>query len=196
MAVGSRLGVRGALPVVLLAGLHSPLPADTVVGDKIPGLAFRQYFTGDEFNRRIGFYLSEPEAAATDLPLIVFIQGAGCSSHFKGANGRVWKGIPNLLHDVVRNRARVLAVEKPGVDFLDDRDDESMQESCRPQFFQEHMLERWTAAIAAAVRAARESPFVSDSRTLAVGFSEGALAAISISTRLTLSSRLFIQSLR
>ena len=40
MAVGSRLGVRGALPVVLLAGLHSPLPADTVVEDKIPGLAF------------------------------------------------------------------------------------------------------------------------------------------------------------
>ena len=142
---------------------------------------FRQYFTGDEFNRRIGFYLSEPEAAATDLPLIVFIQGAGCSSHFRGADGKVWKRIPNLLHDVVRNRARVPAVEKPGVDFLDDRDDESMQDSCRPQFFQEHTLERWTAAIAAAVRAARELPFVGDSRTLAVGFSEGALAAIRVS---------------
>lgn len=144
---------RAARVLVLLAGLCAPLAACTAAGDKIPGQPFRRYATEDKFDRRIDFYLSEPAAGAAALPLIVFIQGAGCSSHFPIIGGKAGKGVADLLHDVVVRRARVLAVEKPGVVFLDEREGEPMRESCRPEFFREHTLERWTEAVAASIRA-------------------------------------------
>lgn len=119
-----------------------------------------------------------PGAAA--LPLIVFIQGAGCSSHFPSIGGKAGKGVAGLPHDVVGHRARVLAVEKPGVAFLDDRAGEPMRESCRPEFFRQHTLERWTEAVAASIRAPRALPAADAGRTLVVGISEGAQAAVRV----------------
>jgi pimeloyl-ACP methyl ester carboxylesterase len=167
--------------LVLGGWLCSCAAADLIVGEKIGNQPFRRYFTHDRFDRRVSFYLSEPEPTEEPLPLIVFVQGTGCSSHFTGREGRVLKGIPNLLHDVVGARARVLAVDKAGVEFLDDQRGRPMQEACSSRFFQEHTLDRWTEAIASSIRSARTLPSVDGSRTLVAGISEGAMVAVRVS---------------
>ena len=159
--------------------------ADVVAGDKVDNQPFRRYSTNDTLGRQVSFYLSEPAATHESFPLIVFVQGTGCSSHFRGSEGRVIKGIPNLLHDVVGQRARVLAVDKVGVEFLDDQGDRPIQEACRPRFFQEHTLERWTEAIASSIRAAHALPSVDGRRTLVVGISEGSMVAVRVANVLS-----------
>ena len=174
---GSRLLILGAWLCSFAAG-------EVIIGDKVENQPFRRYFTHDKLDRRVSFYLSESEATESG-PLVVFIQGTGCSSQFTAIEGRVIKGIPNLLHDVVRGRARVLAVDKAAVEFLDDQGDQSMQQACSPGFFQEHTLERWSEAIASSIRAAHTLPAVDGSRTLLIGISEGAMVAVRVSNILS-----------
>lgn len=128
---------------------------EVMVGDGVNGHSFRRYSTTDALNRQIHFFLSDAAADEAALPVVVFVQGTGCSSHFLGAATKILAGLPSLFHKVVGNRARVLAVEKPGVEYLDDQGDRLMQERCRPEFAHEHTLERWTEAIVAAIRASR-----------------------------------------
>jgi predicted esterase len=167
--------------LILAAWLCSFAAGEVIGGDKVENQPFRRYSTHDRLDRRVNFYLSESGAAQESGPLIVFIQGTGCSSHFTSIGGRIARGIPNLLHDVVGGRARVLAVDKAGVEFLDDQGERSMQEGCRPGFFQEHTLERWSEAIASSIRAAHTLPAVDASRTLLIGISEGAMVAVRVS---------------
>lgn len=75
----------------------------------------------------------------------------------------------------------MLAVEKPGVEYLDDQGDRPMQEACRPEFAREHTLERWTEAIAAALQAGRELPMIDDGRIMVIGISEGGVVAVRVS---------------
>lgn len=69
-------------------------------------------------------------------------------------------------------------MEKPGVEFLDEQTDSGNAATCRPEFLTEHALDRWTEAIAASIKAARELPGVDHSKTLVVGASEGGVVAL------------------
>ena len=119
-----------------------------------------------------------------ELPLVVYVQGTGCSSHFIKHGEDILKGVESLMYDVFVGQARVLIVEKPGVKFLDDQGELNMQESCRPEFFFEHTLERWAEAIVAAIRSAHSLPSVSKASTLVVGISEGGMVAVKVSNLL------------
>ena len=171
-----RIALLGVLACSISRG-----QADVAVGDVVDGHPFRRYSAQDAFDRTVHFYVSEAPDTDTPAPLVVFVQGTGCSSHFTTAGRRILAGLPSLLHQVVGSRTRVLAVEKPGVEYLDDQGDRSMQEACRPQFAREHTLERWTEAIAAVIRASRRLPRIDASRTMVVGISEGAIVAVRVS---------------
>jgi pimeloyl-ACP methyl ester carboxylesterase len=108
---------------------------------------------------------------------VVFIQGSGCDSLFIKVGDRVGGGIQNLLLPFAKGRARVLVVEKPGVNYLDQSKQPGAAEGCRPEFLQEHTLDRWAEAVNTAIKAAHELPQIDATKTLVVGHSEGGLVA-------------------
>jgi predicted esterase len=83
---------------------------------------------------------------------------------------------------VARGRARVLAVEKPGVEFLDDHPDDSDARACRQEFRAEYTLDRWATTIADAIQAAQALPGIDASKTLVIGHSEGGIVAMRVSS--------------
>jgi pimeloyl-ACP methyl ester carboxylesterase len=143
----------------------------------VPRQPYERYYTTDRFGRDITFYLSEVGKARGPLPLIVYVHGSGCTSHFNREGGRV---VPRNGHitwqGVTAGKARVLIVEKPGVKFLD-RPLTPDELAGRDEFRREHTLERWAEAVAAALRAARQLPGIDPGRALIVGHSEGGLVA-------------------
>lgn len=141
------------------------------------GIPFDRYTTQDALGRQITFYLSMAERDAKALPLEVFIQGSGCQSLFRKSGDRVSGDYQNVLYTVSQGKARVLAVEKPGVKYLDaPRRPGSAQEGSE-EFLREHTLPRWVEAIAAAIRTARTLPGVDAKRVLVLGHSEGGIVA-------------------
>lgn len=139
------------------------------------GIPYTQYFTRDQFGRRIAFYVSgEPSIRR---PLVVVVLGSGPFSNFR----REGDGIVDA-HGTVRavfaGRAQVMVVEKPGVEFLEQPghgDAHGIRGS--PAFQAENALPRWVEAVSAGVRAARRLPSVDPGKTLLIGHSEGALVA-------------------
>ena len=150
---------------------------DYPVGDK----PFRRYIEQGRDGKRITFYLSTQQAPSYPVPLIVWVQGTGCSSQFVSVGERMSRGLQGVLYSVARGRARVLAVEKPGVEFLDDHPDDSDARACRPEFRAEYTLDRWATTIADAIRAAQALPGVDPSKTLVIGHSEGGIVAMRVS---------------
>jgi dienelactone hydrolase len=165
----------------LLAASAIAAPASPDDRGPVPNTPFHRYTTVDSLGRTITFYLSEAQERAP-APLAVFVQGTGCASHFYREGGQIHQRSVALLYLAMRGRARVLAVEKPGVEFLDEQPDAADAKTCRPQFLAEHTLDRWTEAIVASIRAAQDLPGVDRSRTLVVGGSEGGTVAVHVST--------------
>ena len=111
---------------------------------------FRRYVEKVRDGHYITFYLSTQQAPSP-VPLIVWVQGTGCSSQFVSVGGRMSRGLQGVLNSVARDRARILAVEKPGVEYLDDHPDDSDASACRPEFRAEFTLDRWATTIAVIV---------------------------------------------
>jgi dienelactone hydrolase len=164
-------------PLIFCASLLNGAITD---GGAVPGTPFHRYSTQDRFGRTITFYLSA-SSAEHPAPLAVFVQGTGCSSHFERQGQRIAQGTIKLLNDVARGRARILAVEKPGVQFLDTQPDAADARTCPQEFLVEHTLDRWTEAIVASIGAAQGLPGIDRRRTLVIGGSEGGVVAVHVS---------------
>jgi len=147
----------------------------------VPNQPFVRYIGKDRYGQPITFYVSTPEAPNHPVPLIVWVQGTGCSSHFVHKGDRIGSKLQSLLYSVARGRARILAVEKPGVEFLDDHPDDADAQACRPEFRAEYTLERWATTIADAIQAAQALPGIDKSKTLVVGHSEGGIVTMRVS---------------
>jgi predicted esterase len=162
---------RLALWIVLPPLLVAQQPARTVSGpEPIRRQPYARYTTTDALDRTITFHLSADSAAS--LPLVVYVQGSGASSHFVPAEVGYRSATGHAsLADAARGRARVLLVEKPGVAFGDDGSTHSSA------FRREHTLERWSVAIVAAIEAASALPGVDRARLILVGHSEGGIVA-------------------
>lgn len=150
---------------------------DFPVGDK----PFRRYVTEGRDGQRITFYLSIQPTSNHPVPLIVWIQGTGCSSQFVSNGERISGGMQGRLYLVAHDRARVLAVEKPGVEFLDYPPGDADARACRPEFLARFTLDRWATTIAEAIQAAQKLPGVDSSKTLVIGISEGGIVAMRVS---------------
>jgi pimeloyl-ACP methyl ester carboxylesterase len=140
-------------------------------------LPFDRYLIKDALGRQITFYLSVPDRDPKPLPLILFIQGSGSQSLFRKTGDRVSGGYETVLWMAARGRARVLAVEKPGVKYLEFPRRPGSAEEGAEEFLREHTLSRWVEANAASIRAARTLPGVDPKRVLAMGHSEGGIVA-------------------
>ena len=147
-----RIWVLG--PVILYTALLRAGVNDRGV---VPGTPFHRYTTEDRSVGTVTFYLSEPQTQRP-APLAVFVQGTGCSSHFYRQDAQIHQRAAALLYAAVRGRARVLAVEKPGVQFLDNQPDAADAKTCRPEFLAGHTLDRWTETIVASIEAAQHLP--------------------------------------
>lgn len=150
---------------------------DYPVGDQ----PFRRYVTGGRDGQRITFYLSTQQAPGRPVPLIVWVQGTGCSSQFVSVDGRISRGLQGVLYSVAGGRARILAVEKPGVEFLDYPPDDGDARACRPGFLAAYTLDGWATTIVDAIQAAQKLPDVDTSKTVVVGISEGGIVAMRVS---------------
>lgn len=143
----------------------------------VPGTRFEGHATQDALGRRIVFYLSTARAENERLPLAAFIQGSGCDSVFVRRGDRVAGRLQNIPLEAAGGRARALAVEKPGVAYLDESKRPGTAEGCSAAFLAEHTLPRWAEAVGAAVRAALSLPGIDPTRSLVVGHSEGGIVA-------------------
>lgn len=166
--------------VLSLFLLTSALASAVTDSAPVPGTHFRRRSVKDRFGRVVTFYLSEPSTERS-VPLIVFVQGTGCASLFQRKGDRTAQGVHSLLYDVTRGRARILAVEKPGVQFLDEQANAGDARNCSPEFLAEHTLDRWAEAITASIKGAQALPGVDRSRILVIGGSEGGVVAVRVS---------------
>jgi predicted esterase len=150
--------------------------------EPVPGQPYEKFSTRDRFDREIVFYLSQASGEQKSLPLAAYFEGSGCGSRFEEQNGKIQPaGGHIVVAEVFKNKARVLIVEKPGVDYLFQPKDD-----CRNlvEFNREHTLDRWAEANEAAIRAARRLPGIDKSRMLVVGHSEGGLVAARVAREL------------
>jgi pimeloyl-ACP methyl ester carboxylesterase len=165
------------------------LRADTPLATPDPAtpasIGFLRFTTRDSLGRSITFYLSQPPKKAADrLPVILFVPGSGCQSLFRKRGDVIFGGLQNLMLSAAKGRARVLAVEKPGVNFLDAPRRPGSAEGASEEFLKEHTLSRWAEANAAAVRAVWTLPDIDPSRTLVVGHSEGGIVVARVAAEL------------
>jgi pimeloyl-ACP methyl ester carboxylesterase len=150
------------------------------------GIPYQRYTTKDALGRTITFYLSTPpgKTPVVKLPVVLIIPGSGCQSLFSKQGERVAGGIQNLLLEEAKGRARVLAVEKPGVKYLDAPARPGSAETASEEFLKEHTLPRWAEANIAALRAVWTLAGVNPERTLVVGHSEGGIVAARVAAEL------------
>src|SRR5262249_2538881 len=112
------------------------------------GVPYRRYTTTDSLGRTITFYLSIAPAEQREarLPVVLWIQGSGCQSLFTKRAGGVGDGLQGILLKEAKGRVRVLAVEKPGVEFQDIPARPGTAVGAREEFLKEHTLPRWAEA--------------------------------------------------
>jgi predicted esterase len=150
--------------------------ATPVVIDWEKYLSFQQYHTKDALGRTISFYVAKHASDNENVPLVLYIQGSGATSVFQKNEKGLWCGTNyDIYLNPLKNRARLMVVEKPGVSLFDRGADDG--ENWPQEFLFEHTLERWTEAINAAIKAAQRLPGISDRDLLLIGHSEGAQVA-------------------
>ncbi len=170
-------------PVVVALALTLPALSSAAVVKEgvVAGQGFDRYsarLPGQE--RPITFYLSEHPGGGKPLPLVVWVQGTGCESHFsRGDDGSLHGGLLMLVREAAGNQAVVMGVEKPGVEFLNP--DPKRLQDCPADFLHAYTLDRWAETIAGAITAAQGLPGVDSGRILVMGHSEGGLVAIRVS---------------
>ena len=112
------MAVQLLLTALFLGADESPQPKLDSTELNIP---FERYTTTDSLGRTITFYLSRARGRNSDakLPVTLIVQGSGCQSLFQKRGEMIFGSQQNLLLNAAKGRVRVLAVEKPGVKFLD-----------------------------------------------------------------------------
>lgn len=180
--------MRTWLPTVALTvacGIGAEAGAEAryepVRGEHVPRQPYTRFTTRDSLDRTVTFYLSEEHGSPAALPLCVYVHGSGAQSHFvtvdggtRGRNGH------NSIADVVRGRARLVIVEKPGVTFGEALSDPGGAVEASPEFRSEHTLDRWAEAVHAAIAASRRLDEVDAGRVLVIGHSEGGIVAAKV----------------
>ena len=119
------------------------------------------------------FYLSEFDEDK-QLPLVVYIQGSGYHSLFRrdGKSIRPTSG-HNTLYHISKGKARILIIEKPGVEFLD-----VMHPKLRNlRFDTRFSLESWSSRIQKVIDHVLKTENMDGSSVMLIGHSEGGIVA-------------------
>jgi pimeloyl-ACP methyl ester carboxylesterase len=155
-------------------GAAADEPKDVVI-DWSREHQFQQYHTKDSFGRTITFYLTGPVPGKGDVPLVLLVSGSEPSSVFTKDEQKHFCGFNyDVYLQPLKDRARLMLVEKPGVRLFDRGDNIA---NWSQEFLQEHTLERITEAHNAAIKAAQALEGISKTKLLVIGHSEGAQVA-------------------
>ena len=140
------------------------------------GIPYTRYFTKDKFNRRITFYISGDQSKR--LPLVVSVLGSGAYSNFIRIGYEVKDG-HRAAREAFGERAHIVIVEKPGIEFLEqhgpDGNPDGSAVGASAEFLRENTLPRWAEAVSASLKAASRLPLADRKACLVIGHSEGAL---------------------
>jgi predicted esterase len=136
-----------------------------------PEIAYTRYFTKDKFNRRITFYVHGDQSKR--LPIVVSVLGSGAYSNFIRVGDQIRDG-HRAARETFGDKAHVVIVEKPGIEFLEQHANTGTSADASAEFLRENTLDRWAEAVSAALRAARSLPLADNARCLLIGHSEGA----------------------
>lgn len=140
--------------------------------------SFEKRQATDRFGRTITFYLRAPLDGTGDLPIVLFVGGSGAQSVWQQIKDKaVLSYGASVLAGEARGKARLMMVEKPGVEFLGAGERPGSAMGASAEFRTEHTLERWAEANRAALDAALKLPGIDASRILVCGHSEGGLVA-------------------
>lgn len=129
---------------------------------------------------QITYYISEFEREKK-LPLIVYIQGSGYHSLFvkNGKNINPTSGHINLPY-LSKGKAKILIIEKPGVKFLDD----IQQDKRNPNFDKNFSLENWSERIVNTIDYVLSTENINGSKVMLLGHSEGGLVAAKVAKKM------------
>lgn len=161
----------------------APRPATPATRDTTRlGIPWTRWTTPDRFGRTVTFYLSDVPDSLREraLPLALVIEGSGAQSVWTRVGDRIGGSGQNLFRRAAKGRARVMIVEKPGVEFCAQVERPGGAEGASEMFLREHTRERWAEANAAALRAVLAMPRVDGTRVLAIGHSEGGTVAAAV----------------
>jgi pimeloyl-ACP methyl ester carboxylesterase len=125
----------------------------------------------DGLGRSVTYHIAQPSQPA---PLLLMIQGSGCSKLIKGEGTNTYSTLFNFLPFASEGRFAVMAVEKP---FSDKESSGGTAESCNAAFNDDFTAERWLVALHSAVKDARGHANLKTDRMLIFGISEGAVMA-------------------
>jgi pimeloyl-ACP methyl ester carboxylesterase len=191
-AVAGFSGLGAAWPAGETA-VESPLPVrdGTALPDNLP---FERYQVKDARGRTITFYHSKASKAHQKLPVLLYCTGSGCQSVFTKEGERISAGVQGFILQVVKGRAHVVVVEKPGVKFLDRAKAPGSSEGGSREYLRDCTPQSWADANIAALRAAWQFPHVDKARTLVLGMSEGGLIAALVAAEVPQVSHVAILS--
>ncbi len=121
----------------------------------------------------VTYYISEFDREK-ELPLIVYIQGSGYQSLFYEKGGSIvpTSGHINLPY-LSQGKAKVLIIEKPGVQFLDVMSPHQRN----TQFDQSFSLDSWSERIKKVIEHVILTEQIDASKVMLIGHSEGGLVA-------------------
>lgn len=140
---------------------------------------FIQYAVPQSNGPAVEYYISRTKQPA---PLVLFIQGSGCTAAFTGL------GTPNRSANVFgyldlafEGKYAVMVVNKPFVP-KDKPAADGTATACSEQFNQHFTLENWVRDLDLAFDHARQLPWVAKDKALAIGVSEGATVAAALAS--------------
>ncbi len=181
----NNLSLSLALSFIVLGHVGAE-PQQALLDPTDLGVPFQRYTTKDALDRKITFYVSLAPAGNTKarLPIVLFIQGSGCQPIFPRKGDGPSAGLLGLLLEEANGMVRLLVVEKPGVNWLDQPKRPGSAEEASEEFLVEHTLPRWAEANVSALRATWTLPDVEPNLTLVIGHSEGGLVAARLAAEL------------
>jgi len=137
----------------------------------------------DASSQVVEYYLSHPEKPA---PLLLMIQGSGCGRVIMnyGTPEKPTYGstLYQLLPYAKEGRFAVMAVEKP-FSGTTGKGDPGTAIPCSDDFRRNFTAQSWLTALQAALKDARQNPWVDSHRTLVLGESEGTIMASMLASR-------------
>lgn len=178
-----------ALSLSLALAIWTPVQASGTV-DAPPGktrvevgvlksgpVEFQDYKLFRDDGPVVEYYISKTSRKA---PLILYIQGSGCSpAFFPSGPGTYGSTVYNLVPIAASGRYSVMVVNKPFI--ADNPGPQGTKNGCTAAFNEYFTAEHWAKVVQVALEHARGLPWVNPEKTLILGMSEGATIASIVS---------------
>lgn len=173
------------VPLLVCALSSAPAPATPLVQEEkfdFGRLAMSRFTLQEKEGAPVRYDLSAPAAKS---PLVLYIQGSGCTPPFLGLDTPARSStIFGWIPLAVQGKHAVMVVDKPYQASGVQQGQPGTAVGC-PQAFNEHFsYDSWLATLKRAVQHALTQPSVDASRALVIGISEGATMAAGLARAL------------